>query len=58
MCSDVSGILEFTRPAETAFDIIFVINILMTFITATNKVNPTADNLGSIFKESAWKYTK
>jgi hypothetical protein len=59
MCSNVENILEMTRSAETAFDIVFVINIIVTFLTASRKILPDEDiDLSLIFKESAIKYAK
>jgi len=37
MCTDISDKLEFTRPAETVFDIVFVINMLLRFVTYSGK---------------------
>lgn len=37
MCTDIEGTLKFTRPAETAFDIIFTINIFISMMTYSSK---------------------
>ena len=57
MCTGIAYNLESTRPAETLFDIIFVIKIIMTFFTWEESFG-TFDirNLGQAFKKIAINY--
>ena len=59
MCTDISNVLAFSRPAETAFDIIFVLNMFIRFITYTSKTEFVAVNdLKPTYKEIALQYLK
>jgi hypothetical protein len=59
MCYKIEATLEYTRPAETVFDIIFTINILVTLITAntSQKIKEDTD-ISLVFKESILTYLK
>ena len=59
MCYNIDQVLTYTRPAETAFDIVFVLNIIVTFLTAVSPLDVDENtDLRPIFKESAIKYAK
>ena len=59
MCYDIDGTLKHTRPAETAFDIIFVINIIVSLITLVTEDPLLSDKeLIDTFKKSSISYLK
>ena len=59
MCTDIEGTLKFTRPAETAFDIVFALNILVTLVTysSKNEYKETTGDMKPVFKKIAWDYS-
>lgn len=59
MCTDISNVLAYSRPAETVFDIIFVINMIMSLITYNGKTEFIMTNdLKPVYKEIALQYLK
>jgi hypothetical protein len=54
-------VLSSTRDAETAFDIIFVINVVLSFLTVTDQIETEhigASDLRPVFAEIAKKYLR
>lgn len=59
MCTDISNTLEYTRPVETIFDIVFIINMFIRFITYAGKQDFVMTNdLKPTYKDIALNYIK
>lgn len=55
MCNTKNDVLEYTRGAEMAFDVIFTMNIIVTFFTSieNDQVNEIKD-IKMVYKNAAF----
>jgi len=61
LCYDISEVLKSTRDAETVLDIIFLINMIISFVTINDALeidHLKAKDLRPVFKEITIAYLK